>query len=321
MTTEPATRTSAEAADRLTGPQRAEIDALRDQSARTRRATVPALEELLYAPIPVLDHGFVRVIDYMGDDGAVVQAARVSYGSGTKKKRDDAGLIRYLMRHRHTSPFEMCELKVHLKMPIFVARQHARHRVASINETSGRYSILDREFYIPRPEDLGKQSTGNRQGRGETLDHDQALAVLDLLKEDAARAYRNYERLVGDDTPDGEGGFGLARELARMNLSVNLYTQMYWKIDLHNLLHYLSLRADAHAQYEIRVFAEALLDVVRRWVPLTYEAFMDYRMGGVQLSAAGLAVVKRLARGERVDQQTSGMSPGEWRELMETLGL
>lgn len=307
----------------LTPEQRAEIDALRERSSATRRATAPGIEELLYLPIPVLDHGFVRVVDYMGDDGAIVQAARVSYGAGTKRKRDDAGLIKYLMRHRHTSPFEMCSLKVHLKLPIFVCRQLIRHRTAAANELSGRYSVLDREFYIPRPEDLAKQSTVNRQGRGDVLDHEQALRVLDMLKDDAARAYTHYEQLLDESLQDGgqPGGFGLARELARMDLPVNLYTQLYWRMDLHNLFHFLRLRADAHAQYEIRVYAEALLEIVKAWVPLAHEAFMDYRMGAAELSAKGLAVVKRLVRGEPVDQASSGMSPGEWRELMETLEL
>lgn len=308
---------------RLTPEQRAEVEALRASSATTRRATASAIDELLYLPIPVLDHGFVRVIDYMGDDAAVVQAARVSYGTGTKRKRDDAGLINYLMRHRHTSPFEMCEIKCHLKMPIFVARQHLRHRVASANEISGRYSILDREFYIPEPEHLGTQAKGNRQGRGDALPPEQSQRVLDLLREDAARAYAHYEQLLGVNEANGEGtdDSGLARELARMNLSVNLYTQMYWKIDLHNLLHFLSLRADAHAQYEIRVYAQALLDVVRAWVPLTYDAFMEYRFGAVTLSAKALAIVRRMLKGEAVDQRSCGMSPGEWRELQETLEL
>jgi thymidylate synthase (FAD) len=313
----------ASASDRLTSAQLAEVASLREAANTTRRVTVAAMEELLYRPIPVLDHGFVRVVDYMGDDSAVVQAARVSYGSGTKRKRDDAGLLRYLMRHRHTTPFEMCELKLHLKRPIFVARRHCRHRAASLNEISGLFSILDREFYIPSPDALAKQSAGNRQGRGDVLDAARAERVLELLKADAARAYEHYEELL-DDTPGDDGeprGFGLARELARMNLSVNIYTQMYWKIDLHNLLGYLSLRTDRNAQYEIRVYADAILDIVRQWVPTTYEAFRDYRIGAAQISSTALAVVRRLVRGERVDQASSGMSPGEWRELMETLGL
>jgi thymidylate synthase (FAD) len=306
-------------ADRLTDAQRAEIDVARDSSSTTRRVTVPAMEALLYAPIPVLDHGFVRVVDYMGDDGAVVQAARVSYGTGTKRKRDDAGLIRYLMRHRHTSPFEMCELKIHAKMPIFVARQWIRTRTAAVNEYSARYSILDREFYVPEPEQLASQATSNRQGRGDALPAEYAGRVLELLKADAERVYDDYQQMLNEKGEDPDRP-GLARELARMNLSVNFYTQWYWKIDLHNLLNFIRLRADAHAQYEIRVYAEALLDVVRQWVPLTYDAFMDYRMGAVELSSKGLEVVRRLVRGEQVEQADSGMSPGEWRELMETLG-
>ena len=306
----------------LTQSQRTEIEAQRQTQSETRRATVPAMEALLYEPIPVLDHGFIRVIDYMGDDAAVVQAARVSYGAGTKKIREDAGLINYLMRHRHTSPFEMCEVKFHMKLPIFVARQQIRTRTAAVNEYSARYSILDREFYMPAPEHLGTQATSNRQGRGDTLTGDEAERVLHLLREDAMRAYDHYEEMLNENAA-GEtldpGRSGLARELARMNLSVNFYTQWYWKIDLHNLLHFLKLRGDPHAQFEIRAYADPMLDIVKQWVPLTYAAFMDYRMGAYELSAKGLAVVKRLARGERVERESSGMSPGEWRELMETL--
>lgn len=305
----------------VTQAQRSEIEAQRQATHETRRATVPAMEVLLYQPIPVLDHGFIRVIDYMGDDAAVVQAARVSYGAGTKKVREDAGLINYLMRHRHTSPFEMCELKIHVKMPIFVARQFLRHRVASANEVSGRYSILDREFYMPVPDNLAAQAKTNRQGRGDLLNEIEAARVLELLRADAASAYSHYEEMLNEI--DGQildpERQGLARELARMNLPVNLYTQLYWKMDLHNLLHFLSLRADAHAQYEIRVYAEALLDVVKQWVPATYAAFIDYRMGAHELSAKGLAVVRRMLRGEKVERESTGMSPGEWRELMETL--
>lgn len=302
--------------------QRAEIEAQRATERPTRRATVPAIEALLYQAIPVLDHGFIRVIDYMGDDASIVQAARVSYGAGTKKVREDAGLINYLMRHRHTSPFEMCEIKLHVKLPIFVARQWVRHRVANLNEVSGRYSILDREFYVPDPANLAAQSSSNRQGRGEVLAPAEAARVLALLRDDAARAYEHYEEMLNEDPagrPTDPERSGLARELARMNLPVSLYTQWYWKIDLHNFLHFLALRGDAHAQYEIRVYAEALLEVLKQWVPLTYAAFVDYRQGAYELSAKGLAVVQRMVRGEPVDQRSSGMSPGEWRELMETL--
>jgi thymidylate synthase (FAD) len=307
----------------LTSEQKAEIDRLRDETTPTRRATVAALEEILYQPIPVLDHGFVRVVDYMGDDAAVVQAARVSYGRGTKKINEDRGLIQYLMRHRHTTPFEMCEIKYHVKLPIFVARQWIRHRTANVNEYSARYSILDNEFYIPAPEQLAAQSVSNRQGRGKVLAGQEAERVLSLLREDAERAYRGYVEMLNEN----ESGVaidadrqGLARELARMNLSLNFYTQWYWKTDLYNLLNFLSLRADAHAQYEIRVYAEAMLGTLERWVPMTAEAFRQYRFGGAHLSERGLAVVRRLIAGETVTHEQSGMSKREWTELMDTLG-
>ena len=307
----------------LTPEQQAEIDDARAARAETRRVTVRDLEALLYTPVPVLDHGFVRVIDYMGDDAAIVQAARVSYGKGTRQVSTDRGLIRYLLRHRHTTPFEMCEIKYHVKMPIFVARQWIRHRTANVNEYSARYSVLDREFYIPAPDQLATQSRSNRQGRGAVLEGEEAARVLDLLKSDAQQTYDHYIEML-NESEDGEaideGRDGLARELARMNLTLNTYTQWYWKTDLHNLLHFLSLRADAHAQYEIRVYAEAMLDGLKAWCPITYEAFMDYRVGGAHLSAAGLGVVRRLLAGEDVDRETSGLSPREWRELMESLG-
>jgi thymidylate synthase (FAD) len=307
----------------LTPDQKAEIEAARAQSFTTKRATVPALEDILYQALPVLDHGFVRVIDYMGDDSAIVQAARVSYGKGTKKVQEDKGLINYLIRHRHTTPFEMCEIKFHVKLPIFVARQWIRHRTANVNEYSARYSIMDREFYIPAPDHLAAQSRTNRQGRGEVLEGDEAKEVLALLKSDAEHCYASYEAMLNEDEngePKANGRKGLARELARMNLTLNAYTQWYWKIDLHNLLHFLSLRADGHAQYEIRVYAETMLETVKRWVPLAYDAFMRYRLGGVHLSSDGLKVVKALLAGEKIDQPQSGLSPREWRELMESLG-
>lgn len=307
----------------MTPEQAAEIAALRSQSQTTRRATVPALEEILYEPLNVLDHGFVRVIDYMGDDSAVVQAARVSYGRGTKKVSEDRGLINYLMRHRHTTPFEMCEIKYHVKLPIFVARQWIRHRTANVNEYSARYSILDREFYIPAPAQLAAQSSVNRQGRGAVLEGAEAARVLDLLRDDAARCYDHYAEMLNEDEqgqPVDPGRQGLARELARMNLTLNTYTQWYWKTDLHNLLHFLSLRADAHAQYEIRVYAEAMLRTVEAWVPECFAAFRDYRLGAATLSAQMLGVVRRLLANEDVAQPGSGLSKREWRELMALLG-
>ncbi len=307
----------------LTPAQQHEVAAQRAEARTTRRPTVAALEEILYEPIPVLDHGFVRVVDYMGDDAAVVQAARVSYGRGTRHVSEDRGLIHYLMRHRHSTPFEMCEIKLHVKLPIFVARQWIRHRTANVNEYSARYSVLDNEFYVPAPEHLAAQSSANRQGRGEVLPPDQAAEVLRLLREDAGRAHAHYLELLNetaDGAPRDATRRGLARELARMNLTLNFYTQWYWKIDLHNLMHFLSLRADPHAQYEIRAYAEALLGVLERWVPLTYEAFLQYRLHAVTLSKAGLAVVRRMLAGETPTQEESGLSKREWRELMTALG-
>jgi thymidylate synthase (FAD) len=307
----------------LTAEQQGEIEAARAAEVRTRRPVVPALEAMLFEAIPVLDHGFVRVIDYMGDDAAVVQAARVSYGRGTRAANEDRGLIRYLMRHRHSTPFEMCEIKYHVKLPIFVARQWIRHRTANVNEYSARYSILDREFYIPRPEHLAAQSSSNRQGRGEVLDGEEAARVLELLRGDAAQTYDHYAEMLNEDAegePLNPSRQGLARELARMNLTLNTYTQWYWKADLQNLLHFLALRADSHAQYEIRAYADAMLRTVAAWVPMTHEAFRDYRVGAVTLSAPMLGVVRRMVAGEAVSPEGSGLSKREWRELMESLG-
>ncbi len=294
----------------LTAEQQAEIEAHRATPRPTLRAVSEGMEAHLYRAHEVLDHGFVRVIDYMGDDAAICQAARVSYGAGTKHVSNDEGLIRYLMRHWHSTPFEMCEVKLHVKLPVFVARQWIRHRTANVNEYSARYSILDREFYIPAPEALAAQSTVNNQGRGELLTGEEAARVLEILKGDAARCYDHYEEMLSQ-----EGQAGLARELARMNLPANVYTQWYWKIDLHNLFHFLRLRADAHAQYEIRVYAETICEVVKDWVPIAYSAFEDYRMGGVTLSSKAIDCVRRMLKGESVTQETSGMSKGEWREF------
>ena len=304
---------------------KSEIQELTEQTYTTKRATVPALEEILYEPLTIegLKDGFVRVIDYMGDDAAIVQAARVSYGKGTKQISQDRGLIRYLMRHWHTTPFEMCEIKLHVKLPIFVARQWIRHRTANVNEYSARYSILDREFYLPTANNLAAQSKINNQGRGEVLTGEEASRVLNLLKEDSERCYANYLDMLNLDevtsNPIDESRQGLARELARMNLTMNYYTQWYWKIDLNNLLHFLMLRADPHAQYEIRVYAEAILDVVKKWVPFTYESFLDYRMHSVNLSSQMVSCVKRMISGEQVTEENSGMTKREWAEMMEKL--
>ncbi len=298
-----------------------QIAEARARTTHTIRPTVPALEAILQTAHPILDHGFVRVIDYMGDDAAIVQAARVSYGKGTKRVQEDAGLIRYLMRHRHTTPFEMCEIKFHVKLPIFVARQWIRHRTASVNEYSARYSILDREFYIPAPEHLAAQSTTNRQGRGDILQGDQAANVLTLLRDDANRTYENYAYMLIEGETRDPTRQGLARELARMNLTLNTYTQWYWKTNLHNLFHFLSLRADSHAQYEIRVYADAMLQMTEAWVPIATAAFKDYRLGAVTLSAQMMTVLKRMLAGEPVTQETSGLNRREWQEFAENLQI
>lgn len=288
----------------------AEIQEQRRQSKATLRVVSLGMEAHLYTAYPVLDHGFVRVIDYMGDDAAICQAARVSYGKGTKSIQNDEGLIRYLMRHWHSTPFEMCEIKLHVKLPVFVARQWIRHRTANVNEYSARYSILDREFYIPAEDALAAQAVFNNQGRGEALSGEEADRVLRFLRDDAARCYDHYEEMISD-----EGQRGLARELARMNLPANIYTQWYWKVDLHNLLHFLRLRADRHAQYEIRVYADEICKIIADWVPFAYAAFEDYRMGGATLSSKALMCIRRMLAGESVTQASSGMSKGEWREF------
>ena len=295
----------------LTPEQQAEIDEQRSNPSQTLRVVSKGMEAQLYKAHEVLDHGLVRVIDYMGDDSAICQAARVSYGKGTKSVSNDEGLIRYLMRHWHSTPFEMCEIKLHVKLPVFVARQWIRHRTANVNEYSARYSILDREFYIPAPDQVAAQSEVNNQGRGALLEGEDAARVLEILKADSTRAYDNYEGMINDQ--------GLARELARMNLPANVYTQWYWKVDLHNLFHFLRLRADHHAQYEIRVYADAICKIVADWVPAAYKAFEDYRLGSVTLSAQMVDCVRRIAAGEEVTQETSAMSAREWREFQDVL--
>ena len=309
---------------KLTKEQSQEIKEQQLQENKTKRVTVPELEKVLYEAIPILDHGFIRVIDYMGDDSSIVQAARVSYGKGTKKVSTDSGLIKYLMRHWHSTPFEMCEIKYHVKLPIFIARQWIRHRTANVNEYSARYSILDKEFYLPSPQNLAAQSQINRQGRGDVLEGEKAKKVLDLLKGDAEQTYNNYEIMLNeryDGSTIDANGVGLARELARMNLTLNTYTQWYWKTDLLNLMNFLRLRADHHAQYEIRSYAEAMLDTIKKWVPITYEAFMDYRVGGIEVSSKGKEVIKKLIQGQKINMDESGLSKREWNELMEAFGL
>ena len=309
---------------KLTDQQIKEIKNQQSQENKTKRVVAPELENILYDAIPILDHGFIRVIDYMGDDSSIVQAARVSYGKGTKKVSTDSGLIKYLMRHWHSTPFEMCEIKYHVKLPIFIARQWIRHRTANVNEYSARYSILDKEFYLPEPNHLAAQSKNNRQGRGDILQGEQAKKVLDLLKGDAERTYDNYEKMLNeryDGSIIDENQDGLARELARMNLTLGTYTQWYSKTDLLNLMNFLRLRADHHAQYEIRAYADAMLDTLKKWVPITYDAFLDYRVGGTEVSSKGKEVLKKLIGGGNIDLESSGLSKREWNELMEAFEI
>ena len=297
-----------------------ELKELLETKNTTKRVVAPALEEMLYKPIPVLDHGFIRVVDYMGDDSSIVQAARVSYGRGTKKSLQDKGLINYLMRHRHTTPFEMCDIKFHIKLPIFIARQWIRHRTASVNEYSARYSILSNEFYVPERVNLSAQSKINKQGRSDDeLPDDVADKVLALIKDDSEKCYRHYVKMMNEDDQGNiidENTVGITRELARMNLTLNHYTEWYWKINLHNLLHFLALRADSHAQYEIRVYAQAMLDVVKAWVPYAFEAFVEHSMNGTNISRKGMEVIRQMIDGKEVSQESSGMSKREWSELM-----
>ena len=309
---------------KLTKEQLLEIKDLQSQNNKTKRVVAPLLEEILYEPIPILDHGFIRVIDYMGNDNSIVQAARVSYGKGTKKVNTDSGLIKYLMRHWHSTPFEMCEIKYHVKLPIFIARQWIRHRTANVNEYSARYSILDKEFYLPDHKNLAAQSTSNRQGRGNVIEGEYAEKVLKLLKDDAERTYNNYEEMLNqryDGSTIDENKIGLARELARMNLTLNTYTQWYWKTDLLNLMNFLRLRADHHAQYEIRAYADAMLDTLKRWVPITFDAFIDYRIGGTEVSLKGKKVLESFINGKVISIEESGLSKREWNELMEAFNI
>ena len=306
----------------LSSEQIKEINSLRENSSKTIRPVASGIEKILYEVFPALDHGFVRVVDYMGDDQAIVQAARVSYGKGTTRVSEDRGLIRYLMRHRHSTPFEMCEIKLHVKLPMFIARQWIRHRTASINEYSARYSVLDKEFYIPEEKDLAVQSKSNKQGRGDTLSAKDSEEALFLLKRDAEKSYETYEYLL-NESQEGKvldnNRDGLSRELARINLTLNTYTQWYWKTNLHNLMNFIFLRADSHAQYEIRVYADIIYKIMESWVPITAEAFKSYRSGSVELSAEAMDVIKIMLSGNKVNQKESGLSLREWNELLNYL--
>jgi len=302
-----------------------EIKSLRSKPKKTLRITSSSLERILYKQFKVLDSGFIRVMDYMGDDTAIIQSARVSYGEGTKKVSNDKGLIRYLMKNWHTTPFEMCEIKLHIKLPIFIARQWIRHRTANVNEYSARYSILDREFYVPKIQHMSTQSTNNKQGRENNLSKKDALKFLQILKDDAERNYKNYEHML-NEKPGGkiidESKEGLSRELARINLTLNTYTQWYWKIDLHNLLHFLYLREDSHAQYEIQAYAEIILNkIVKRWVPYTYKAFQEFQLESFNLSKNAIEVIKKRLQGKKISYEKSGLSRREWIELINKFGF
>jgi thymidylate synthase (FAD) len=285
----------------------------------TQRPVSLGAEKRLGEVIPVLDHGFVYLVDYMGNDQSIDQAARVSYGTGTRKVNETRDLIRYLYRHEHTTPFEMVEFKFHAKMPIFVARQWVRHRTASINEQSARYSILDKEFYIPEPEAIAAQSVTNRQGRGDVVDPIQAKFVRQLLFDDATRNYEHYEYMLNDNgeaKPLDPGRAMIARELSRLNLTLDFYTQWYWKTDLHNLFHFLHLRADSHAQYEIRVYAEAMSEILKDAVPVAWEAFEDYELHAVNLSRPEQQILGQILR-----KNNAAFTADEFLNLVEGEGI
>lgn len=255
----------------------------------------------------VLNHGFVRLVASMGDDAAIVQAARVSYGAGTKTRNDDNGLIRYLMRHRHTTPFEMVEFKFHMRMPIFVARQWIRHRTASVNEYSGRYSEMPELFYVPEAGRVTKQSTANKQGSEDEELIEGAQEIVNHMEIEQASDYVNYQSNLSA---------GMSRELARINLPLSTYTEWYWKIDLHNLLHFLKLRLDSHAQYEIRAFAEAMAALIKPIVPMAWDAFEDYHLLSLTLSAKEIKILSMIVKGGRVGDDLE-MMMGNKRETEE----
>ncbi|MGE5516491.1 MAG: FAD-dependent thymidylate synthase [Bacteroidota bacterium] len=302
-------------------PEALPADAPVREQATTFRPVAEGMEKHINVYHPVLDHGFIAVKDYMGDDVSVLQMARMSYGKGTKSLADDRALLRYLMRHLHTSPFEGCVIKLHVKLPIFVMRQWVRHRTASLNEYSARYSIMPDEFYLPEPSQLAVQSTDNKQGRGETLTPEQAAEVLRLMRQDAQNSFGTYHTLLNADENGKslDDGIGIARELARIGLPVSAYTQMYWQTNLHNLMHFLRLRADVHAQYEIRVFAEKILDIMADWVPVTTEAFRDYQLEAGRLSRMELNLVRDLLAGKATiaDAEAYGMTKREIREFQQ----
>ena len=278
-----------------------EIDSVSKNKFLTKRVIAPKLEKVLYKSFKALDHGFVRVIDYMGNDSSIVQAARVSYGKGTKQLNQDKSLINYLLSHRHSTPFEMNEIKFHVKLPIFVARQWIRHRTANVNEYSARYSILDNEFYIPNSKELKPQSKTNNQGRSGDLDENEKKMYMRVLRENSQDSFQKYNFLLNQNDDEAKPDLerqGLTRELSRIVLPLNSYTQWYWKIDLHNFMHFLALRFDEHAQYEIRVYAEIMMNLMKKWVPLTYEAFLKNRLDSLVLSSEAIKFIKNKFHGK-----------------------
>lgn len=292
-------------------------------SMLTKRSVSEDLENLLQKEIKVLDNGFIRVIDYMGDDSAVVQAARVSYGKGTKKVNNDKALINYLMRNEHTSPFEMCEIKFHVKLPIFVARQWIRHRTANVNEYSARYSILKSEFYFPEICDVCEQSADNKQSRGTTVDESYAAKIIDMIKQDSLRLYDHYQLMLNIDESGNivdQSRPSIAREISRIMLPLNTYTEFYWKIDLHNLLRFIKLRISEHAQLEIRKYACAIADIIKAWMPYTYEAFENHVLKSHVVSDECMKVLKKLVNQEEVNYSDYSIGRSEWNDLMNKIG-
>jgi len=279
---------------------------MKPEAEKLTRTGVPELDEILGKSFPVLDDGFVRVVDYMGDDGAVVQAARVSYGAGTKKVSEDRGLIRYLLRHRHTTPFEMCELKLHVRVPMDAWRQWIRHRTASVNEASSRYSIVTNSGQTTSPDKWRQQAVINKQGSGDFFQETEGRTFSAQESELHKHAHEIYEDRIEK---------GMAREQARKDLPLCTYTEAYWKIDLHNLLHFLALRMDGHAQKEIRDYATVIGEqIVSRWVPLTWEAFQDYRFGATGLSRIESELMAAIGAGDRDGAQAIAREAGWLKE-------
>jgi thymidylate synthase (FAD) len=296
-----------------------EIDRAYPEGKPLTRPAVPAMDQILGRKFPMLDHGFIRVIDYMGDEGAIVQAARVSYGQGTEAKSSDRGLLRYLMSHHHSTPFEMCEIKLHVKLPIFVARQWIRHRTANVNEVSARYSVLSREFYTPAAEDLAPQSLTNKQGRAGGYSPEMA-AVLQGLITDACNSSFNVYDAMTKEVDGPHAIYPLSRELGRIVLPLAAYTEWYWKIDAHNLMNFLRLRADPHAQWEIRVYAEKICQILQDWMPTVYEAFCDYVLNAKSFSAMELGLLSAYLAKPVNGPEHAGMTARELQAFKDKLG-